>query len=485
MFVRSLYEFEICVKRYTWLLNFSTDFSEELETEFDFDVIYVQIAQYSERLQEIFEIHLSRQLEKNEDDEIDEISINLLLKLCQEFNKINLFEASFKLSIIYPTLDSIFSLNSLNFQQFIDQILKFIFKLKNRWNLIINHHFYFEEYKFWVRTVLTPILSWIIEKWNNIFIPIPINLEEFKGNFEKGIEFIKSLEEEFFIYEDEIIFFRSQNGWINFMKKWALHQYYQMIIKKIILPIEEKLNSEDHNLKGPESRSRSISTSTSTSTLSLSLSLFIINSLKKLWSDEIILKPLIPKYLKITLQVFRRFINSCSKETLIHYRNPKVFFLNLIQKQFNLKEFNNLIENNLKEQFKKRLNQLTEEDLSEIILKTLKEETNISLKETNDFIIIRIEELYENVEILDLSLETLKLLKLSNIQVSYDLEQLIQGILLKFNRKIFKLIDEKGIKPEEYPKIIEKMKFIEGEVIELGHEKLIKEEFWLEIKAAL
>jgi hypothetical protein len=119
----------------------------------------------------------------------------------------------------------------------------------------------------------------------------------------------------------------------------------------------------------------------------------------------------------------------------------------------------------------------------------LKEEAEISLKRSQANLISDLEKLYDQLllqreEIQSINLEALLILK--QVQSApYDLNQLIQQILLKFNRVIFKLIDEKRIKRTQYPEILKKMEELEKESVELGYAELINEEFWLEIKAAI
>ena len=381
--------------------------------------------------------------------EFEDENIVLLLEMSKEMNKLNLFEASFKLSIVYAAMESF--LPQLNFNLFIDRVIEFILTLRTKWNEVLKGFYEEEEFKFWTRTVLTPILNWIIERFDKIFIPNDLN--EFKTNFEKGLNFISKLENEFFIFEDELLFFRSQISWINFMKKWSLHQYFQKRVKQIAVDDED--------------------------------SVILVTSLKYFWSDEVVLKPLIPKFLKITLQIFRKFISS-SFENYLNHKNPKMFLKTFLKKQLNLKQFPNLIEENLKEEFIKNLDSL-EEGLTDKIITILRNESDISLIKSRDNLIPGIEKLYDQIiqkeEFEHLNLETLKILKEEEIE--FDQKHLIQQILLKFNRIIFKLIDEKRLKPSEYPNILIKMKEIEGEVEELGYFDILNEEFWLEIKAAI
>lgn len=464
----SIYELEISVKRYNWLLKFITDYSTDL-IESD---IHTELSKYNERLQEILEINMERLLNSTF---FNDQEINLLLELCRDMHKLNVFEASFKLSIVYPALETFlqgsvsFKGSPLNFKFFIDKVTEFLFNLKLTWTEIIKE-FYEEDSKFWSRTVLAPILGWIIERCSSVFNPI--DLDEFKGNFEKGLKFVSELEKEFFIYEDELIFFRSQIHWINFMKKWSLHQYFQIRTRQLLIPIENIFNDDFKVIA-----------------ISQELKIFeptliTLNSLKLIWSDEVIIKPLIPKFLKVTLQVFRKFIQFCT-ENYLNQKNPKIFLQISIQKQFNLKQFCLLIEENLKGQFEKYLDSL-EEDLSKQIISILRKESDDSIKKSNDTLISDIEKLFDqmmkNEELKNLTLEALKILKNQGFAVS---NQLIQQILLKFNRIIFKLIDEKRLNSLEYPEILMKMKEIEGEANELGYSDLIKEEFWLEIKAAI
>ena len=293
--ISSIYELEISVMNYSWLLNFTTEFSNELlESESD---IHNELSHYNERLQEILEIHLKRILANTEtktETGIGSNELKLIIKLCKELKKMNLFEATFKLSIVYPILESTVSISSgsdsvFSFKSFIKSLLNnFLKPLNSSWKEILKEFYDKEEYKFWIRTVLSPILLWMTERCSNIFNPI--DLDEFKENFTEGLNFISDIEKEFLVFEDEVIFFRSQSSWINFMKKWSLHQYYQLRIKQFIAPIE---NSETKELQN---------------------NLFVTNALNQIWSDEIILKPLIPKFLKITLQTIRRFINFCTED---------------------------------------------------------------------------------------------------------------------------------------------------------------------------
>lgn len=459
-FSSSIYELEISVKRYNWLLKFTTDYSTDL-IESD---IHRELSQYNERLQEILEFHMKRLLNSTTFDP----EVKFLLELCQEMHKLNLFEASFKLSIVYPALESFlqssvsFKGAPLNFQSFTDKVIEFLLKIKSTWNEIIKE-FYEEDSKFWSRTVLAPILAWIVERCSSVFNSI--DFDEFKVNFEKGLNFVSEIESEFFAYEDELIFFRSQGSWINFMKKWSLHQYFQIRTRQLLTPIENiMINFEiSQDLKVFEP------------------TLITINALKRLWSDEVILKPLIPKFLKITLQVFRRFIQFCA-ENYLNHKNPKIFLQISLQKQFNLEQFCLLIEENIRGQFEKHLNSL-EEDLSKQVISILRRESEFTIKRSKENLISDIEKLFDKLmnkeELKNLNLETLKILKEKGYEVSY---QLIQKILLKFNRIVFKLIDEKRLNKSE---ILKKMEEIEGEAEELGHSDLIKEEFWLEIKAAI
>lgn len=466
-FFSSIYELEISVKRYNWLLKFTTDYSTDL-IESD---IHRELSQYNERLQELLEIHMKILLNPTT---FNSREVKLLLELCQEMHKLNIFEASFKLSIVYSALESFlqssvsFKGSPLNFKSFIDKIIEFLLKIKSTWDEIIKE-FYEENSKFWSRTVLSPILGWIVERCSSVFNSI--DLDEFKVNFEKGLNFVSKIESEFFVYEDELIFFRSQVSWINFMKKWSLHQYFQIRTKQILTPIENIMMnyeiSEDLKVFEP--------------------TLITVNALKRLWSDEVILKPLIPKFLKITLQVFRKFIQFCT-ENWMNHKNPKIFLKFSLQKQFNLEQFCLLIEENLTGQLEKHLNSLDEEeDLSKQIISILRKESEFTINRLKENLISDIEKSFDKLmkreeELKNLNLETLKILKLNGYEVS---NQLIQQILLKFNRIVFKLIDEKRLTSVDYPEILNKMKEIEGEADELGYSDLIKEEFWLEIKVAV
>ena len=485
---------------YSWLLNFTTEFSNELlESESD---IHNELSHYNERLQEILEIHLKRILANTEtktETGIGSNELKLIIKLCKELKKMNLFEATFKLSIVYPILESTVSISSgsdsvFSFKSFIKSLLNnFLKPLNSSWKEILKEFYDKEEYKFWIRTVLSPILLWMTERCSNIFNPI--DLDEFKENFTEGLNFISDIEKEFLVFEDEVIFFRSQSSWINFMKKWSLHQYYQLRIKQFIAPIE---NSETKELQN---------------------NLFVTNALNQIWSDEIILKPLIPKFLKITLQTIRRFINFCTEDASI-YRNPKVFLLNFLQKQSNLKEFKRSIEKDLFPLIKKHLKSLEEEDDEvDLLLNNIKKEVEASIRQSSNNLLSEIEKIYdkqkEDVKLLsldalilfkqykdkeiendkekDMEKEDMEIiinnsdtdiLTTSNTPFSIN-KQLVQQILLKFNRIIFKLIDEKRLKVSQYPEIIKKMKELEIEANQLGYFELENEEFWLEIKAEI
>lgn len=461
------------------------------------------MSQFSERLQEIIEIHLKNYLSSFQETigaEKMEIEVCLLLTLCEEMKMINLFEASFKLTILYPKLeyffDSSFDPSSIfNFKKFINNVLTFINLLKTNWNRNINK-FYKEEHKFWTRTVLGPTLAWIIEKCSNINGGIsifnPINLEEFKTNFEEGLKFVSRIEEEFFKFEKELLFFRSHAAWIGFMKKWSLHQYYQIRIKQIISPIESVMINENGGVKDHDYEHEK---DPQTQVL-LDATLVTVNALKHLWTDDVILKPLIPKFLKITLQVFKRFIDYCTEKALNH-ANPKTFLIIYFKKQYNMEQFILLIEQNVKPNLWKHLNNLEEqEDLCEEILIKLKKEISDSISKSNYLIINEIEKLYDQMinnetdELLftNINLEALKLLFSSESKIKMETSnqklQLIQRILLKLNRKIFKLIDENK-KEKEIIQFLGKMKEIEVEADELGYSELINEEFWIEIKSSI
>lgn len=457
------------VKNYNWILKFTTEYSIDLEAESD---LYSELSNYSERMQDILEIHLKNIIISKEKRDLV-----VLLKLCHELNKLNLFEASFKLSCVYPSLESFLSVNLdgesnaslLNFKYFIGKVHEFTGKIKCEWNELLSP-FYEDMSKFWIRTLLSPILAWIIERCSSNFSPVP-NLNEFKSNFEAGLDFVAHVETEFFTAESELLSFRSQSSWVNFMKKWSLHQYYQMRVKKIIGPIEDALRS-GLELKALD---RDV--------VLLDTTRIIISSLKEFWSDEVVLRPLIPKFLKVTIQVFRRFIDYSFEEAKCH-RNPRIFLITSIQKQYNLEQFVVLVEAELGPSLVRHLDAL-EEGLKQKILFNLKEECTATLLRMREGIIPGIEVLYDSVmgreeEIRNFNLEALKHLKDTS-----SIRPLIQRILLKFNRSIFKMIDEGRLKMDDYPFYLEKMKLIEGEAKGFGYPELQDEEFWLEIKASL
>ena len=80
--ISSIYELEISVMNYSWLLNFTTEFSNELlESESD---IHNELSHYNERLQEILEIHLKRILANTEtktETGIGSNELKLIIKL--------------------------------------------------------------------------------------------------------------------------------------------------------------------------------------------------------------------------------------------------------------------------------------------------------------------------------------------------------------------------------------------------------------------
>lgn len=227
--------------------------------------------------------------------------------------------------------------------------------------------------------------------------------------------------------------------------------------------------------------------------------LVVIESLKQLWSDEIVLKPLIPKFLKLTIQIFRRFIHFCTEDDPFAYENPKMFLVSSLEKQFNLKYFITPIgtESGIDEELKKYLDPLEDGDaITSQIMNQLRFECEESLKKSRGNLIPGIEKLYDRLlltreDVNNLQLDTLKLLKQElkdddNVHDTDDIvNTILQQILLKFNRTIFKLIDEKRLLNRGENKILSKMKEIEIEAKELGNFNLENEEFWLEIKAAL
>ena len=460
-----MYELEINVKNYIWLLNFCTELSGELiESESTSD-IHRELSRYSESLQEILEIQLKRNLVY---DKLNESHLVLLIDLCKEMNKMNLFEASFKMAIVYPSIERIYQETGGNFESFLEKSFAFINDLKRKLNVLPI------KSDFFIKSVLAPIISWIIERYSHVFIPDPV--KEFKNNFEKGLEFIYKIENEFFEFEDEIVLFRSQTAWINFMKKWALHQYFQIVSKQAYNTIETCL------------RNRSGSASATAYKVEVfEPTLVVIESLKQIWKEDVILKPLIPKFLKLTIQIFRRFIHFCTEDST-EFVDPKMFLISSLQKQFNLKHF--IEENGLEEQLKKYLDPLIEgENITSSIMDQLKLESEESLKKSRANMIPGIEKLYDQLllkreDVKNLRLDTFKLIQEAGVHVG-DVHSVLQQILLKFNRTIFKLIDEKRLNPKEYPEILKKMKEIEGEAKELGYENLGDEEFWLEIKAVL
>ena len=436
--------------------------------------IHRELSRHSESLQEILEIQLKRTLGSglNKSPEL-----LLLIRLCKELNKMNLFEASFKMTIVYPSIEKIIQESSGNFESFLQNSFCFIKELRTKVNVLQLKN------DFMTKTILAPIIYWITEKFSTVFIPS--NLAEFKSNFEKGLKFVSEIENEFFEYEDELVLFRNQPAWINFMKKWALHQYYQTITKETILNIENCL------------RHQAIVVTVDASVV-FEPTLVVIESLKQLWKESVILKPLIPKFLKLTIQIFRRFIHFCTEAEPFVYENPKIFVISSLQKQFNLKHF--MQETEIKEQLKKYLDPLDDQEngsnMTCQIFDQLKLECEESLKKSRAALIPGVEGLYDQLlfkreDVKNLQLDALKLLK-EEIQNSGSdsvpedpeiIKTILQQILLKFNRTIFKLIDEKRLKARD--DILQKMKEIEGEAKELGYENLANEEFWLEIKAAI
>ena len=124
---------EINVKNYIWLLSFCTELSGELiESESTSD-IHKELSRYSESLQEILEIQLKRTLGLG----IDKLSEStLLINLCKEMNKMNLFEASFKLTIVYPSIERIYQETFGNFTIFLGKSFKFLIELKSKSNIL-------------------------------------------------------------------------------------------------------------------------------------------------------------------------------------------------------------------------------------------------------------------------------------------------------------------------------------------------------------
>lgn len=481
--VHSIYELEINVKNYSWLLSFCNELSGELVESESTSDIHSELSGYSESLQEIIEIQLKRTLGFGLDKLLPESL--LLLKMCREMNKMNLFEATFKMAIVYPSIENIYKETCENFQVFLRDSFVFIKELRGKLSVLQLKN------DFLIKTILVPTISWITEKFPNVFIPTEGNLKEFKRNFENGLDFVSAIENEFFEYEDEIILFRNQAVWINFMKKWALHQYYQIITRKIMSKIETSLQEQRKNISA-STGSKEVFKST----------LVVIESLKLLWSDEIVLRPLIPKFLKMTIQIFRRFIHFCTEEDPFAYENPKLFLVSSLEKQFNLKHFMTEIGAGagLEEELKKYLDPA----ITLQIMNQFKFECEESLKKSRGNLIPGIEKLYDRLllkreDVNNLQLDALRLLKQEQEIISAEdysdsvdpdhvITTILQGILLKFNRAIFKLIDEKRLNGGE-KEILKKMKEVEAEVEagELGgnYFKLENEEFWLEIKAAL
>lgn len=96
------------------------------------------------------------------------------------------------------------------------------------------------------------------------------------------------MEGDFLRFDDELAYFRSHAAWGAFMKKWALHQYFRIRVKQLISPVENILSYPLDTRPEPRMLEQTMVT---------------LNALAQLWSDGVIVKPLIPKFGKVTLQV--------------------------------------------------------------------------------------------------------------------------------------------------------------------------------------
>ncbi len=459
---------------YLWTSKFLSE--SQNATEIDFQMLVSELSAFSEGLQTLIEEKIILELR-------NEGSVDLLAELCLKLNKLSIFESCFRFITLEEPLNQLLneSFNTLShslvdFPSFLDKLFFFVQGLFQKWNPLIDQLYNEDRHKFAVRAILGPTLLWIQDSLSSVFVPS--KLPEFKTNFTAALAFVSRIEESFFDFTDEVSYFRAHSAWSSFMKKWSLHQYFQMQLRQTINPIEAVLSKSLDIVNEPKILEQTVN---------------CLNALKQLWGPNYLLTPLIPKVLKTSMQLFRRFLLFC-REDASAFSNPSVFSLCCLQKRFNLLQFSRLYRETVLPAMRSALDSL-EKGLSQKINDTFSHEIEVTLKGIEEAILPGIEQIYERLLIAAPTMQYLEhlsfkalLLLLSTSKFDYAAPQealsaSLQRILIKVNRAVFKLHDQLGTQSLAF--FIEKMDELETEAAQLGRVDLASEEFWIEIKQTI
>lgn len=475
MICSSPFELEIACITYLWTSQFLAENSQT--AEIDTQHLLYELSTFSEGLQVLLEEKIVSELKNGN-------RIDLLAKLCSKLNKLSILESCFKFVKVERQLNEMLqaSVNKSNhgslveFPKFLDKVFSFLETLIQDWNPLIGSLYHDAGYKFLVRAALGPTLAWLQDSLSSIFIPS--KLAEFKINFSAALAFVSRIESTFFRFEDEVVYFRAHSAWSAFMKKWALHQYFQLQLRQTVSPIEEILTKPLEIVNEPKLLEQTV---------------HCLNALKQLWSPNSLITPLVPKVLKTSIQLTRRFMHFC-REDASAFTNPATFSLCCLQKRFNLRQFNRLFRETVLPAMKNAIEPL-EEGLCQQLANSLNGEIEEAIGDIESALLPGIEQIYERLLITaptKQSLEQLSfkaLLVVANSGFDYRaatqdaLSATLQRILIKVNRAVFKLHDQLG--PQSLSFFAARMVDLESEAAQLGRDGLATEEFWIEIRQTI
>jgi hypothetical protein len=461
---------------YLWTAKFLSESQSAIEI--DFQLLLGELSAFSEGLQTLLEEKMVAELRSGQ-------NVDLLAEMCLKLGKLSIFESCFRFVMLEEPLSQLLndSINAssdtfIDFQGFLETVFGFIQALIEKWRPLLDSLYEEANYKFTVRALLGPTLAWLQESLSSVFVPAPSKLPEFKVNFTAALRFVSRIEASFFEFTDEVAYFRAHSAWSSFMKKWALHQYFQLQHRQIVSPIESVLSKPLDLVNDPKLMEQTV---------------HCLSALKQLWSPNNLLTPLLPKVLKCSMQLMRRFLLFC-REEWSSYSNPAVFTLCCLQKRFNLLQFSRLLRETVLPVMRVALDSL-EEGLTQQPFDTFKREIEFSVKAIEDSILPGIEQIYERLLITaptrqcleQLSFRALLLLmpasKFDFKPPHEELSSSLQRILIKVNRAVFKIHDQLGAQNLAF--FNEKMGELELEAAQLGRVNLASEEFWMEIRQTI
>lgn len=440
--------------------------------EVDLDILIAELSAYSEGLQSLLDEQLIKCLKTGKE-------VSLLAKLCFKLNKLSIFESAFRFVFVDEALAQVAqasvqpdSATFFDFSLFLTKTLESTTTLISTWKDLIAELYPKSQFKFNVRAILGPTLAWMTTNLSSIFIP-SANLAEFKTNFDAALSFVSSMESQYFEFEDEVAYFRAHSAWTSFMKKWPLHQYFQLQIKQLFQPVEAAFLKPAEITSEPKTLEQTI---------------LAINALKQLWSPTHVITPLVPKNLKVTLQLIRRFIQY-SSDPPSAFTNSEKYCLCVLIKRHNLVQFKRLFKESICGLFKTGLDRIEEGLAEQLLEETINKELEQAISVIDSNILNGIEQIFDHNLNSIKSLETLSfkpflLLKHSKFNIRLESEAILgslQKTLIKINRIVLKLLDEH----QNLSFFPAKMEQLESEAAELGRSSLKDEEFWIEIKQEL